>query len=68
MADQFLNLVIITLHRTRREHFILYYPDERRRDAQRQLGRWASHPDLDFSWYDAANGSQKIVDLERQPQ
>jgi hypothetical protein len=42
------------------ERYIFLYSDENRSQTLRLLGRYASDPDLSFSWYDAAVLSQKI--------
>lgn len=43
------------------EHrYILIYHDERAADALRTLGRWATNPELPFTWYDAAVFSKRI--------
>jgi hypothetical protein len=42
------------------ERYIFLYDDERRSEALRTLGRFASNPELSFSWYDAAVLSQRI--------
>lgn len=42
------------------ERYIFLYDDGNRSRALRVLGRYASSPDLSFSWYDAAVLSQKI--------
>jgi len=42
------------------ERYIFLYSDKHRAEAQRQCGRFAANPDLSFSWYDAAQVSQKI--------
>lgn len=42
------------------ERYIFLYDDANRSRALRVLGRFASSPDLSFSWYDAAILSQKI--------
>jgi hypothetical protein len=42
------------------ERYIFLYDDEHRSDALRTLGRFASNPELSFSWYDAAVLSQRI--------
>lgn len=43
-----------------KERYIFLYDDCRRAETLRTLGRYASNPDLSFSWYDAAVLSQKI--------
>ena len=48
------------------ERYIFLYDDERKSEALRTLGRFASNPELSFSWYDAAVLSQKIRQEERQ--
>jgi hypothetical protein len=42
------------------ERYIFLYDDENRSEVLRTLGRYASNPDLSFSWYDAAVLSQKV--------
>lgn len=42
------------------ERYIFLYDDENRAETLRTLGRYASNPDLSFTWYDAAVLSQKI--------
>jgi len=42
------------------ERYIFLYDDESRAETLRTLGRFASNPELSFTWYDAAVLSQKI--------
>jgi hypothetical protein len=42
------------------ERYIFLFDDDRRADALRTLGKFASNPELSFSWYDAAVLSQRI--------
>lgn len=42
------------------ERYVFLYDDASRAEALRVLGRFASNPDLSFTWYDAAVLSQKI--------
>ena len=42
------------------ERYVFLYDDERKSEAMRTLGRFASNPELSFSWYDAAVLSQRI--------
>lgn len=42
------------------ERYIFLFDDNNRSEALRTLGRYASNPELSFSWYDAAVLSQKI--------
>lgn len=42
------------------ERYVFLYDDASRAETLRVLGRYASNPDLSFSWYDAAVLSQKI--------
>jgi hypothetical protein len=42
------------------ERFIFLFDDKNRAETLRTLGRYASDPDLNFTWYDAAVLSQKI--------
>lgn len=42
------------------ERYIFLFDDRSRAETLRILGRYASNPQLSFSWYDAAVLSQKI--------
>jgi len=42
------------------ERYVFLYDDSNRAETLRILGRYASNPDLSFTWYDAAVLSQKI--------
>jgi hypothetical protein len=42
------------------ERYIVLYPDCKRCEALRAVGRLASNPDLSFSWYDAAQLAMRI--------
>lgn len=42
------------------EKYLVLFFDDQRDEALRTLGRWASHPELSFTWYDAAVVSQRI--------
>lgn len=42
------------------ERYIFLFDDDHRSEALRTLGRFASNPELSFSWYDAAVLSQRI--------
>lgn len=48
------------------ERYIFLYDDERRAEALRTLGKFASNPELSFTWYDAAVLSQKIRQTAQQ--
>ena len=42
------------------ERYVFLYDDANRAQTLRLLGRYASNPELSFTWYDAAVLSQKI--------
>ena len=42
------------------EQYVFIYSDRNRAEVLRLLGRYASNPELSFTWYDAAVLSQKI--------
>lgn len=42
------------------ERYVFLFDDDNRSETLRTLGRYASNPELSFSWYDAAVLSQKI--------
>ena len=48
------------------ERYIFLYDDNRRADTLRTLGRFASDPELSFTWYDAAVLSQKVRRASRE--
>jgi hypothetical protein len=48
------------------ERYIFLYDDANRAEALRVLGRFASNPELSFTWYDAAVLSQKIRQTAQQ--
>jgi hypothetical protein len=50
-----------------KERYIFLFDDSNRSEALRTLGRYASNPDLSFTWYDAAVLSQKIRQTAQQP-
>jgi hypothetical protein len=42
------------------ERYVFLYTESNRAETLRLLGRYASNPELSFTWYDAAVLSQKI--------
>jgi hypothetical protein len=42
------------------ERYVFLYDDDSREETLRTLARYASNPELSFSWYDAAMLSQKV--------
>jgi hypothetical protein len=42
------------------ERYVFLYDDNSREETLRTLGRYASNPDLSFSWYDASVLGQKV--------
>jgi hypothetical protein len=42
------------------ERYLFLYNDDSRAETLRTLGRFASNPELSFSWYDAAVLSQRV--------
>ena len=49
------------------ERYVFLYNETNRANVLRTLGRYASNPDLSFTWYDAAVLSQKIRQEAIQP-
>ena len=49
------------------ERYVFLYDDASRSETLRTLGRFASNPDLSFTWYDAAVLSQKIRQESQKP-
>jgi hypothetical protein len=54
------NDINVLVMRKGNERYIFLFDDASRAEALRTLGRYASNPELSFSWYDAAVLSQKI--------
>lgn len=50
------------------ERYIFLFDDSKRSETLRALGRYASNPELSFSWYDAAVLSQKIRNSMPEPE
>lgn len=50
------------------ERYIFLYEDSQQSEVLRTLGRYASNPDLSFSWYDAAVLAKKIRTEARRHQ
>lgn len=48
------------------ERYVFLYSDSNRTETLRLLGRYASNPDLSFTWYDAAVLSQKIRENQQE--
>jgi len=48
------------------ERYVFLYNDSNRAETLRVLGRYASNPELSFTWYDAAVLSQKIRQESQQ--
>jgi len=42
------------------ERYVFLWEDAEREELFRTLGRFASNPELSFSWYDAAVVSQRV--------
>lgn len=49
------------------ERYVFLFDDDHREDVLRTLGRFASNPDLSFTWYDAAMMSQKVRQVTEDP-
>lgn len=47
------------------ERFVWLYDDNHQSEAIRSLGRFASNPDLSFTWYDAAIVSKRMREMEK---
>lgn len=62
MADKNLNMAALVKES---ERYVFLYDDASRTEALKMLGRFASNPDLSFTWYDAAMLSQRIRESER---
>lgn len=48
------------------ERYVFLYDEDSSATLLQTLGRFASNPELNFSWYDAAVLSQKVRRLKRE--
>ena len=48
------------------ERYVFLFDDKNRAETLRTLGRYASNPELSFTWYDAAVLSQKVREIAKQ--
>lgn len=64
MAQQELNVLALVKGE---ERYVFLFDEASRTEALRVLGRYASNPELSFSWYDAAVLSQKIRESSAPP-
>ena len=48
------------------EYYIFLYDDVSKAETLRTLGRFASNPELNFTWYDAAVLSQKVRKAQQE--
>ena len=62
MSSQDVNVVALVKGE---ERYIFLFNDEKKSEALRTLGRYASDGKLSFSWYDAAVLSQKVRNIEK---
>ncbi|MGC4004192.1 MAG: hypothetical protein QM811_14165 [Pirellulales bacterium] len=65
MAQQDLNVLALVKGE---ERYIFLFDEASRAETLRVLGRYASNPELSFSWYDAAVLSQRIREQPPEPQ
>lgn len=50
-----------------KDRYFFFWTDEKRAEILRQLGRFASNPELNFSWYDAVELSKRVKEIEAMP-
>ncbi len=48
------------------ERFLFTFLTENINEVRRVLGRWASDPDIDFDWTDAARVGQTLTAIENE--
>jgi hypothetical protein len=51
---------VIVLCKGGAERYVFLYAESQAKEAIRTFGRFASNPDLSFTWYDAAFLSRKV--------
>ena len=47
------------------EQYVILYRDGLEADVVRQLGVWASEPELEFTWFNAAKAAREIREKAR---
>lgn len=57
LANDDLHMIVIVKGE---ERYVFMFTPAKRDMALRQIGAWASNPELSFSWYDAAIVSQRV--------
>lgn len=57
MASRDINVIALVKGE---ERYVFLFDDDSREETLRTLARYASNPDLSFSWYDAAMLGQKV--------
>lgn len=58
MANEDTN--VVALRKPGGELYIIFWRDTRAAEVMRQLSRWATNPELSFTWHDAAVVSLKV--------
>lgn len=58
-------LIVMAMIKGQEKYLLLYEPAQAN-EAIRTLGRWASDPQLSFTWYDAAVATQEIQQRQAQ--
>ncbi len=56
------DIYILTLVKGQQRYLILFN-ESRKAEALRTMGRWATNPQLDFTWYDAACLSRSLRNM-----
>lgn len=58
--DRLNSINALGLQKPSGERYVFLYDDEHRAECLRVFGRFASDPELSFTWYDAAALSQRL--------
>jgi len=48
------------------DKFILLYNDSDTAEALQSVDRWATHPEINFTWYDAGNLTKRIKETYKE--
>ena len=54
------NVNVVSLLKANGQRFEFVYTDENASEILREMGRFASHPEIDFTWFDAALLSKRV--------
>jgi hypothetical protein len=67
-GDYKMNAINVATFHKPGHQFVFVFDDQNRSETLRQVSRFASNPDVPFTWFDAVIVCRKIRDAKHQPQ